>query len=474
MKTRFARGLLTLLIPLLLGFGVGDVVQVIWKDGREEIEINARSTADFTAGARNIVAVLKSGTRGEILEVRNYASGNSGLKIKVMGGPGAQEGKQYWIHYNPKQPWVRLLPKEDAPAAEKPVPLNQATHLITTRDQIAVRVEPRDGADLQGYLEKQHHYEIDRASDRGGPWIPVFFFDSSGRKQRGWVRRDLDSDSAQAVVQLVQLANQETSRLVRPAQEPCEDVTPPARAPAERGGMSIEGVGVKMGGIRARILALLTAEEKKALTDWLNAGKARPEDGVLNAIRGKVFRGLYSLSLEERDFVGAIWTAFAEARGSRGRDTTEDPRGRAEMISVMQVLENRKRAAGARAESLLDVALQPAQFSAYNLRDPNGYRALLGPEFGSRAAHDRSYQAYLDWVGGAENEGNLKDPKLAHYYASAMKTPPAWRHQGVRVERLRILVPPPPPPPPGQWAEVTSHLFYRGVPWTYRNPPWKE
>lgn len=56
--------------------------------------------------AGNVKATLKKGTTGDVLEVKKFSSGNSGIKIKITNGP--RSGESYWVYYNKKDPAIKL------------------------------------------------------------------------------------------------------------------------------------------------------------------------------------------------------------------------------------------------------------------------------------------------------------------------------------------------------------------------------
>lgn len=75
--------------------------------------LNGRDSAKFRRIDKNIKAVLSKGTRGEILESKKMASGNYGLKVRVMSGD--KTGRSYWIYYNVNNPDMKLY--DSAPQA---------------------------------------------------------------------------------------------------------------------------------------------------------------------------------------------------------------------------------------------------------------------------------------------------------------------------------------------------------------------
>ncbi len=68
--------------------------------------LNARDSSSFHADDGNVVSILNTGTRGEILESKKMNSGNYGLRIKVMTG--AKAGETVWVYYDVKSPALEL------------------------------------------------------------------------------------------------------------------------------------------------------------------------------------------------------------------------------------------------------------------------------------------------------------------------------------------------------------------------------
>lgn len=190
----------------------------------------------------------------------------------------------------------------------------------------------------------------------------------------------------------------------------------------------------------------------------------------LKRIKNKVFTYLYSdeFTHEDRNMIGAIWTTFGEARGANDSNTELDPRGRAEMASVMYSLKNRvfdKKG----PKSLLDIAIQPYQYSMYNTNDPNWVRFLVEADKtgDNKNALDRGIRAYTDF-----NDPRFKiemsssrGKAVTHYYTKNIKKIPNWSDL-TREEKLKVHLPP--PPKNGVIAEPKSHLFFSDIAWSYQ------
>lgn len=157
----------------------------------------------------------------------------------------------------------------------------------------------------------------------------------------------------------------------------------------------------------------------------------RNANGELN--REKVFKAMFSkLKPEEQAFAGYIFTAFGESDMWVSKENPE------EAMFVMKVLQNRKRMAldqGANEPyNVLDVALDPWQFSTYNANDPN-WKNAIDPLKNS------------DYSGIVEAFRRMTDPELSswepadqmdnvsHYRRDYLSDPwPSSSNQRVRVK----------------------------------------
>lgn len=99
MKNKLPTILLALSLTSLVGFTVG-----------EEIELgsylNARTKPEFLKYSKNILTTLPKGTKGEILAIKKFNSGNSGIKMKITNGHRA--GESYWVYLNKKDPAIKI------------------------------------------------------------------------------------------------------------------------------------------------------------------------------------------------------------------------------------------------------------------------------------------------------------------------------------------------------------------------------
>ena len=87
----------------MVGFSAGDQIEL-------DTYLSARTSSDFMKYTKNIATTLQKGTIGEVLEVKQFSSGNSGIKMKISNGPNA--GASYWVYYNQKNPALKLINKK--------------------------------------------------------------------------------------------------------------------------------------------------------------------------------------------------------------------------------------------------------------------------------------------------------------------------------------------------------------------------
>lgn len=84
----------------VFAIGIGDEVEL-------NQFVNGRCTAKFRAQDNNIRLVLPRGTKGRVLEVKRFHSGNLGFLLEVTDGP--QAGQVVWVYYRPSNPSLRLM-----------------------------------------------------------------------------------------------------------------------------------------------------------------------------------------------------------------------------------------------------------------------------------------------------------------------------------------------------------------------------
>ena len=102
MKNKLPSILLGLSLVTLFGFDVGQEVELT-------TFLNGRANPNFLKYTKNVQTLLDKGTTGEVLEVKKFGSGNSGIKMKVNGGK--KNGETYWVYYNKENPGIKLTDK---------------------------------------------------------------------------------------------------------------------------------------------------------------------------------------------------------------------------------------------------------------------------------------------------------------------------------------------------------------------------
>ena len=131
MKKHYPILLLGLSLSTMLAFKAGDEIEL-------DSFLNARANPNFLRSAANIKATLKKGTTGDVLEIKKFSSGNSGIKIKITSGTHA--GESYWVYYNKNNPAIKLTDRKqkDSTTPER-LNLKDSPRSETLRDTAAVR-----------------------------------------------------------------------------------------------------------------------------------------------------------------------------------------------------------------------------------------------------------------------------------------------------------------------------------------------
>jgi hypothetical protein len=117
MKNKLPTILLSLSLLSLVSFDVGQEVEL-------DAFLNARTNPNFLKYSKNIKTTLAKGTTGEVLDVKNFSSGNAGIKMKVTNGP--KTGQSYWVYYNSKAPAIKL--KDKKAKEDKEISVKDITH----------------------------------------------------------------------------------------------------------------------------------------------------------------------------------------------------------------------------------------------------------------------------------------------------------------------------------------------------------
>ncbi|MDD4976452.1 MAG: tetratricopeptide repeat protein [Bacteriovorax sp.] len=119
------------LLPILilaLGLRVDDSVEL-------EHFLSARTSANFTSSAKNIVDQLKIGTRGKISEIKKMPSGNYALKLLLSNG--IYKGEAYWVYYTVNNPTIKIYSQNDQEMGTSDIKKAQQAQL--TQDQAGFR-----------------------------------------------------------------------------------------------------------------------------------------------------------------------------------------------------------------------------------------------------------------------------------------------------------------------------------------------
>lgn len=164
-----------------------------------------------------------------------------------------------------------------------------------------------------------------------------------------------------------------------------------------------------------------------------------------------------------------MMTAYGEARNmtDQTRPSIHDPMTRANMLSVMRVIQNRSKKAGERA-TLMKIATQDRQFTMWNRTDANFACMISGKD---RTSVQRAASAYVDFIGNEVKYSNgLENKEVYHYHTNTIS--PDWSNSKKRLSEPKVFVPP--PPPNGTSISLAStnkdgvnHRFYKNIRWTY-------
>lgn len=121
-------------LSIILTLSVASIVTFAVSVG-QDIELskylNGRGGPNFRSAARNVQALLATGTRARIERVKSFTSGNSGLWVTVSSGP--QNGKKMWIWFNKSSPGMKLV-NADGTTTEIPA---EGVKVRTTRPIVA-------------------------------------------------------------------------------------------------------------------------------------------------------------------------------------------------------------------------------------------------------------------------------------------------------------------------------------------------
>lgn len=194
-----------------------------------------------------------------------------------------------------------------------------------------------------------------------------------------------------------------------------------------------------------------------SIREFLTQGVNLPRVGQMGeqAIQAKntVFERMYMLNEEEQRFLAMTLTSVGEA-GELAPPLEE-------MIMVMKTIENRARHArerGVENAHELDAALQPWQFSMYNVGE-NWPRSLMD----NSSQTSNAIKAFISY----QNTDFSSTPNLDqifHYHTDYVS--PDWREPAKRINPIRIN---------GQQIKNSGskyHIFYRDIAWAFRHNSW--
>lgn len=153
MKNKLPTILLALSLTSLVGFSTGDEIEL-------DAFLTARTSPDFMKYTKNIATTLAEGTTGEVEEIKNFATGNSGIKMKVTSGPKA--GQSYWVYYNKNAPALKLASNNSKKEVEPEViPVVEKTNAPVEPIQAQTTMEVTGRRDM----EEHSLEEATRAAD---------------------------------------------------------------------------------------------------------------------------------------------------------------------------------------------------------------------------------------------------------------------------------------------------------------------
>lgn len=142
MKNKLPTILLSLsLTTTLFGLDVGQEIEL-------DSYLNARTNPNFTKFSKNIKTTLAKGTTGEVLEVKDFNSGNAGIKMKVTSGPKA--GQSYWVYYNSKAPAIKVV----VPKTQKEMTVHEIKHEALKVDGEKLQAETKEAVPATRDLEE--------------------------------------------------------------------------------------------------------------------------------------------------------------------------------------------------------------------------------------------------------------------------------------------------------------------------------
>lgn len=121
---------LTFSMVTLFGFNVGQEIELT-------SFLNGRANPNFLKYTKNVQTTLATGTTGEVVEIKKFNSGNSGIKMKISGGPKA--GESYWVYYNKEKPALKIIDNKTAKEVSPEIAKSEVSTAIVIRETKALR-----------------------------------------------------------------------------------------------------------------------------------------------------------------------------------------------------------------------------------------------------------------------------------------------------------------------------------------------
>lgn len=183
MKINIPTILLALSLSSLVGFSTGDEIEL-------DSFLTARTSPNFLKYTKNVATVLPEGTRGEVVEIKQFANkgtkdatGNSGIKMKITSGPRA--GESYWVYYNRHNPMIKLVEnKTEAEVTPDKIELKNETTPVkpvtaTTLDEVVGRRDMEEHAMLESARTASRTLDRDHMQDIVTPQRPPCVLDNN-------------------------------------------------------------------------------------------------------------------------------------------------------------------------------------------------------------------------------------------------------------------------------------------------------
>lgn len=183
----------------------------------------------------------------------------------------------------------------------------------------------------------------------------------------------------------------------------------------------------------------------------------------------KTIRELFKLNPYEQEFMSAVLTGYGE-----GRSESEE-----EIAMIFKTLENRKKYAIAKDcknANILDMALQPYQFSMWRKDDPNWPKAisLENEEFSEKKDFKRMIKIFINYREGKYKFEPLKTAnRVYHYRMKNMDkepdTPPDWGPSKIALLNLKVNK-----KNIGKDYSTSEHYFFKKVAWSFKFHPLRQ